>query len=111
MIRIELSSDSIATVSSASSIAVHCGSPVISLARKLVALGIDPDTSLQAYRGQVHCLTVKSIGLAAALEAEGARFKIRAAPQLGLASHSPAAGQQVSSKPRTAITAPSSLIA
>src|SRR5262245_21055302 len=68
MIRIELSSDSIAWLSSASSIAVAVGSPVLALSRKLVGLGVDPATGLECYRGEMHCLTVRSIGEAATLQ-------------------------------------------
>jgi hypothetical protein len=66
-LRIELSSDTIAWLSSASSVAVAIGSPVLTLARKLVGMGIDPDTTLECYRGPVHCLTIRSIGEAAKL--------------------------------------------
>jgi hypothetical protein len=47
-----------------------CGaSPVVALCRKLLAAGIDPTRPLLAYRGEVLCLTVRSIG-------EGARFTV-----------------------------------
>jgi hypothetical protein len=59
-LRVDLSSDTIASVSSASSLAVHIGSPVIALAGKLFDLGIDPATPLACYRGDTLCLKVRS---------------------------------------------------
>ena len=47
------------------------------LCRKLVAAGYDPALALEAYRGDVLCLRVRSIGEAAGLEinAKGTGFK------------------------------------
>jgi hypothetical protein len=77
-LRIDLSSDTIASVSSASSLAVHTGAPVIALCRKLVDIGLDPATPLNAYRGKTLCLRVLGIGEAAWLEVTGSgRFTVR----------------------------------
>jgi hypothetical protein len=51
----------------ASTIAVHIGSPVLALCRKLVEIGYPSSADLQAYRGDTLCLTVRSIGEAAQL--------------------------------------------
>jgi DNA polymerase len=46
-----------------------CGSaPVLDLARKLVNAGQDPDRPLHAYRGEVLCLRLRSIGEGAGIE-------------------------------------------
>jgi hypothetical protein len=77
-LRVDLSSDTFASVSSASSLAVHVSSPVIALCRKLVDIGIDPATPLNAYRGKTLCLRVLGIGEAAQLEIDGStRFTVR----------------------------------
>ena len=56
---------------------VRAYAPVLALCRKLVAAGHDPATPLAAYRGNVLCLRVRSIGEAAALDvkSEGIGFK------------------------------------
>jgi hypothetical protein len=84
-LRIDLSSDTIASVSSASSLAVQCGSPVLALCRKLVEIGLDPNTPLNAYRGETLCLRVLGIGEAAQLEinGEGSGFRPRSKPGSG----------------------------
>jgi len=66
-LRIELSSDTIASVSSASSLAVHIGSPVIALCRKLVEAGYPSSAEIECYRGETLSLHVRSIGEAAKL--------------------------------------------
>ena len=66
-LRIDLSSDTIASVSSTSSLAVHAGAPVIALSRKLLDGGLDPTTPLECYRGTTLCLKVRSVGEAARL--------------------------------------------
>jgi hypothetical protein len=76
-IRAELSSDTIASVV-ASTIAVSIGSPVLALCRKLVEAGYPSSADLEAYRGDVLALRVRSIGEAARLEVTGSgRFTIR----------------------------------
>jgi ribonucleoside-diphosphate reductase alpha chain len=52
-------------------------SPVLALCRKLLEAGFDPKTRLEAYRGDVLCLHVRSIGEAARLEVNsgGTGFK------------------------------------
>jgi len=47
------------------------GSPVLVLCRKLVEAGHDPAAPLEACRGDVLCLRVRSIGEAAQLEIGG----------------------------------------
>jgi hypothetical protein len=42
--------------------------PVLALCRKLVDAGVDPVTPLEAWRGDVLCLKVRSIAQGAALE-------------------------------------------
>jgi hypothetical protein len=62
---------------SAEGITVVAGAPVLAICRKLIQAGHDPDRPLCAYRGGVLCLTVRSIGEAAALtvdEHNGVRF-------------------------------------
>jgi hypothetical protein len=49
----------------ATGITVRGPSPVLALCRKLVAAGVDPNRSLHAYRGDLLCLVVRSIGEAA----------------------------------------------
>jgi hypothetical protein len=44
--------------------------PVLAICRKLLAVGVDPDRSLVAYRGATLALRVRSIG-------EGARLRVR----------------------------------
>jgi hypothetical protein len=61
----ELSKDDIC---SALGITVKSPSPALSLCRKLIALGHDPSTPLDARRGDVLCLRIRSIGEAAGLE-------------------------------------------
>jgi hypothetical protein len=48
-------------------LSVHSRSPVIKLARELIARGIDPRTKLEVFRGDVLALKVRSIGEAAGL--------------------------------------------
>ena len=47
--------------------------PVLALCRKLVAAGHDPATPLEAYRGEVLCLRVRSIGEGAKLTVDETR--------------------------------------
>jgi hypothetical protein len=56
---------------SALGIEVHAPAPVLALCRKLVAAGHDPAEPLEAYRGNILCLKVRTIG-------EGARLVINA---------------------------------
>jgi hypothetical protein len=75
-----LSSDSIAGVIG-STIACVGSSPVLALCRKLVEIGYPSSADLPAYRGDMLCLTVRSIGQAAGLEinAKGTGFAPRRA--------------------------------
>jgi hypothetical protein len=43
-------------------IVAHGNAPLLGLCRKLIDAGIDPTTALQAYRGDMLCLIVCSIG-------------------------------------------------
>lgn len=94
-IRAEISSDSIAT---SCGVTVHTGSPVMALCRRLIEEGCDPVTPLQAYRGDVLCLHVRSIGEAAGLQVSGEGIGFR--PQGKPGSAGPAS-----------LTAPSSIAA
>jgi hypothetical protein len=48
--------------------------PVLAMCRQLIGAGHDPNLSLRAYRGDVLCITVRTIGEGAALTvAEGSR--------------------------------------
>jgi hypothetical protein len=67
-IRAELSGSDMC---SALGIAIRAYAPVLELCRQLVAAGHDPATPLHAYRLDVLCLSVRSIGEAAALEING----------------------------------------
>jgi hypothetical protein len=55
----------------AEDITAHGPSPVLALCRELVAAKVDPDRSLHAYRGDMLCLVVRSIGEAAHLDVNG----------------------------------------
>jgi hypothetical protein len=48
-------------------IKIQSPSPLLDLCRALVERGVDPTTPLEAYRGKVLCLRVRSIGEAASL--------------------------------------------
>ena len=52
----------------AEGIRAHGNSPVLEMCRQLVAAGTDPALSLHAYRREVLCLRVRTIGEAANLE-------------------------------------------
>jgi hypothetical protein len=74
-IRAALSSDSICT---ALGFTVTAGAPVLALCRKLIEVSTyAPETPLTAYRGDVLCLKVRSIGEAAELEIDGPYFRRR----------------------------------
>jgi len=64
-IRAELVGDSKAL---ACGFVISAKSPLLALCRKLVDAGYDPATALEAYRGDMLCLKVRSIGEAARLE-------------------------------------------
>jgi hypothetical protein len=59
----------------------NSGSPVLAMRRALVIAGHDPGSQLEAYRGDVLCLRVRSIGAGAAVEvnARGTGFVVRPA--------------------------------
>jgi hypothetical protein len=75
-IRAELSG---ADTCSASGITAQSPSPVLALCRKLIDAGHNPATPLEAYRGDVLALRIRSIGEAARLEinGEGTGFRPR----------------------------------
>jgi hypothetical protein len=73
-IRAELIGDSTAI---AAGVTAHGRAPVLELCRRLVAAGHDSYLQLEAYRGDVLALTVRSIGAGAKLtvdESHGCRF-------------------------------------
>jgi hypothetical protein len=64
-IRAELIGDDTCVVSD---LVTRSTSPVLAMARKLIAAGTDPGRPMWCYRGEVLCLIVASIGTAAGLE-------------------------------------------
>jgi hypothetical protein len=62
------------------------GSPLIALCRKLVEAGHDPATPLEAYRGDVLCLRISSIGEAARLRINAYGTGFRPRPEADTAS-------------------------
>jgi hypothetical protein len=52
----------------AAGISVTAYAPVLELCRRLIAAGHDPTARLEAYRGPILCLIVRSIGEAADLD-------------------------------------------
>jgi hypothetical protein len=58
---------------SALGVSVTASAPVLELCYLLVQAGIDPDTPLEAYRGEMLCLTVRSIGEGARITVEDSR--------------------------------------
>jgi hypothetical protein len=79
LIHAELSSSDTAC---ALGITVQASAPVLALCRRLVETGCDPRTPLEAWRGNVLCLRIRSIGEGASLEinADGTGFRRRRAP-------------------------------
>jgi hypothetical protein len=61
-------------------------SPVLALCRQLVEAGHDPSMPLEAWRGDVLCLRVRSIGEAAGLEINPRGTGFRRASAAGTAS-------------------------
>jgi hypothetical protein len=61
---------------------VRAYAPVLVICRVLVAAGCDPATPLEAYRGDMLCLRVRSIGEGANLEinGDGVGFRQRRKP-------------------------------
>ena len=73
------------------SLMVRSPSPVLDLARRLVAAGHDPAMPLEAWRGSTLCLSVRSIGEAARLRVKaGLRGPPIFAPMQGMAEGPPA---------------------
>jgi hypothetical protein len=60
------------------------GSPILVLCRLLLAAGYDPTTPLEAYRGNILCLRIASIGQAANLRVHpnGTHFRRRENPPI-----------------------------
>src|SRR5262245_58281089 len=52
-------------------VTVRSPAPVLALCRRLIEAGHDPRSRLEAYRGSTLCLSVRSIGEAAALQIGG----------------------------------------
>jgi hypothetical protein len=73
-VRAELIGD---TTAIAAGVTARGRAPVLALCRLLIEAGHNPDLPLEAYRGDVLCLRVRSIGVAARLtvdESHGCRF-------------------------------------
>jgi hypothetical protein len=70
----------------AEGITARCTAPVLDLCRKLVAAGFDPATPLEAWRGKVLCLRIRSIGIGAQIEICGKGTGFRLASAVGTAS-------------------------
>ena len=71
----------------AAGITAHGASSVLALCRELVAANVDPNRPLHAYRGDVLCLVIRSIGEAAHLDVNSkgtgftkSRVPVRTAP-------------------------------
>jgi hypothetical protein len=64
MIKAQLRGDDTAE---ACGLTIRNSSPVLALCRRLIEAGHDPSTRLEAYRGDVLCLSIRSIGEAANL--------------------------------------------
>lgn len=62
-------------ICSAEGITARGSSPMLALCRTLVAAGYNPTTTLEAYRGDVLCLRVRSIAEAAGLRVVDCRFQ------------------------------------
>jgi hypothetical protein len=58
-------------------VAARANAPVLLLCRMLVAAGHDPGTPLEAYRGDVFCLKMRTISEAAWLECGATGFRRR----------------------------------
>jgi hypothetical protein len=82
VIRAELSGSNTAT---AEGITVRAITPVLQLCRRLVEAGYDPVRPLHAYRGDILCLKVRSIGEAAGLQPSGEGGGFRPADKPGRA--------------------------
>src|SRR5215468_2477625 len=82
VIRAELTG---ADTCTARGITSRSSTPVLAMCRRLIEAGCDPATRLDAYRGDVLCLRVRSIGEGAQLEinARGTGFIARRAVRAG----------------------------
>jgi hypothetical protein len=83
---------------SALGLTINSSSPVLALCRKLVQAGHDPAWPLEAYRGDVLCLRVRSIGDGARLEisGEGTGFRQRRQPDAAPSiAPNPAGGPEI----------------
>jgi hypothetical protein len=93
-----------ADAASAAGLTVRSSSPVLALCRKLLERGHHPTTPLQAYRGEVLCLRIRSIGEAAGLEVSGGsagfRPPTRPAPASLIASTARASPKHRRAAPR-----------
>ena len=76
------------TLATCADIEVKGSAPVLAMCRALVAAGYDPTEPLEAYRGDVLCLKVRSIG-------EGARLVIKR-NGVGFYSEGPCASRRAS---------------
>jgi hypothetical protein len=91
-------------------IAVRAYAPVLELCRQLVAAGHNPASRLEAYRLDVLCLTVRSIGEAADLEINGRGTGLkRRRAAVGAASPVAPIGPRASPSPESVAVAPARL--
>jgi hypothetical protein len=74
----------------AEGITVRAAAPVLAMCRKLIEAGYDPALPLHAYRGDVLCLKIKSIG-------EGAKWTVADRPsgQMGFVKWTPPPSNKV----------------
>jgi hypothetical protein len=83
VVRSELTGDD---TCSALGFTAKSSSPVLALCRQLVEAGHDPSIPLEAWRGDVLCLRVRSIGEAAGLEVNARGTGFSRAAAVGTAS-------------------------
>jgi hypothetical protein len=57
-------------------ITAHGNAPALALCRRLIAIGHHPESALQAYRGDVLCLTVRSLGAGAGLTVDESKGRV-----------------------------------
>ena len=65
---------------------VESSTPVLKICRQLITVGHDPATPLNAYRGDVLCLRIRSISEGAGLEVNGEGTGFRPFHKPGIAS-------------------------
>ena len=69
-------------------ITIKASAPVLEMCRALIAAGYDPDSPLNAYRGDTLSIKVRSIGEGAMLDCqEGGGFRLRVPRTAGGLAH------------------------